>query len=157
MSRFQTIYPTSEIIKIRKHENVKVVDVQMCSVRMLNKILQETFTSHSSNESRIYIVDNSFNSWDKINNRFHRFMFRKIELEYNILDNKEMVPCHKKVADHEIDIPSLSRKEHLNVHSLEEIKRKLPTILSYDPVVRRLGLCPGDVVSVENDYYSVVR
>lgn len=95
--------------------------------------------SKSDLDTTLFIVNEDF-KFESIPSIYHRCTFTQNELEYNILDNI-MVPKHQKVIDQE----------------LEEIKDQLPIILSYDPVVRRMNLKPGDIIKIDSSYYRLVK
>jgi DNA-directed RNA polymerase subunit H (RpoH/RPB5) len=107
----------------------------------------------TANDNKIYIVNFDIIQWDKISPEYHRFIFSYDELQFNILDNI-MVPIHSKIVNVKEFIHILKQKNVL----LDD----LPTILSYDPVVRRMNFCIGDIICCRckksnNEYYRVVR
>jgi DNA-directed RNA polymerase subunit H (RpoH/RPB5) len=112
----------SEILLTR--ENVNVVEV-------VKKNDLKSLTPEQC-EGNLYVVPDDFESWNNVNKECHRFIFRNSELKYNILNNTKLVPSHKLVSNHNLNIA------------------RIPVILSYDPVVRRMNLKPGDIIEVDN-------
>jgi len=122
----------SEITQLRGDVDMIVLTKQ--SAGSVAKQIASSFA-----ENKIFVVNDAFNEWHKIDKKFHRFVFRYSELTYNIL-NHVMVPKHTKVHNKE----------------LENIKDQLPVLISYDPVVRRMNYKPGDIIDVGGGYYKVV-
>jgi len=111
----------SEILYTRK--KAKLVETKKKS-KIRNLTLEDC-------KNTLYIVPDNFESWDIVNKECHRFIFRNCELKYNILQNSKSIPPYKAISDYKLD------------------KTKLPTVLSYDPVVRRMNIKPGVVVEID--------
>jgi len=111
----------SEILDTRR--KVKLVEI-----RKKNKLKNLTPENCKNN---LYIVPDNFESWSIVDKECHRFIFRNSELKYNILKNNKSVPSYKILSSYESDTA------------------RLPTILSYDPVVRRMNIKPGVVVEID--------
>lgn len=80
--------------------------------------------------------------WSRVDPIYHRFIFAEDEMNYNP-DENVMVPPHKVV----------SPENHPDMDIY-------PTILTYDPMVRRLKAKIGDIIEIQRPsgvYYRVVR
>jgi DNA-directed RNA polymerase subunit H (RpoH/RPB5) len=81
--------------------------------------------------------------WKNIDPLYHRIVFSSNELSYDILDNP-MVPKHDII------------KSDNNIIDQD----KYPTILSCDPVIRRINAKLGDIIRITRKkgyHYRIVR
>ncbi len=80
--------------------------------------------------------------WRSMPSEYHRIIFTKNELEYDLTENPMAVR-------HEID----NQENHPD-------RDRYPVILSYDPMVRILNAKPGDVIKIADSrdkyYYRIV-
>jgi len=109
---------TVKLIEVKKENKLKNLKLKDC-------------------KNSLYIVSDSFESWDIVNKECHRFIFKNCELKYNILENNKSVPLYKILSKYEND------------------KSKLPVVPSYDPVVRRMNIKPGVILEIDGRICTV--